>query len=84
MKRLVNLFNLIGIYNDKLIHFIVGAIMCAVVGVFNASYGIAISVVAGILKEVYDYYDYGNYDYKDMLVTWLGGFVVFLIIIALK
>jgi len=30
----------------------------------------------GFAKELYDYADYGKFDAKDLLATWLGGVVI--------
>ena len=30
----------------------------------------------GFAKELYDYADYGRFDAKDLLATWLGGVVI--------
>lgn len=77
--NMIKLFNRLGIYNDKQMHFIVGFIICAVVSVYNACYGLTLCVLAGIGKEVYDFYDYHKFDYKDMLATWLGGILAFVL-----
>lgn len=70
---------------DKKLHFFAGCLI-AILGslIFNTHVGIALSIIAGIGKEAYDYFDYGKPDVMDMVVTWLGGFVGFLIITALE
>lgn len=76
---MIRIFNKLGIYNDKVMHLIVGFIICASIGVYNILYGITFCILAGIGKEIYDYFDYGRYDYKDMLSTWLGGILAFVL-----
>ena len=60
---------------DKLYHFIAGLILSLIGGYFNPLYGLILGIQAGIGKEVYDYYDYGLFDKKDMLFTWLGAII---------
>lgn len=42
-----------------------------------------IAVIAGILKEVYDYNTYGLFDNKDIIADVFGAFAGFLIIILI-
>ena len=66
--------------NDKLYHFVAGLIISLVFSfVFNPLYGVILSIIAGILKEIYDYFDYGTFDIYDMLATWMGGIVGYLL-----
>ena len=66
---------------DKKLHFIAGlCITCIAVllcymcyGTSNLWLGLGCGMVAGVAKEIYDEYDYGGFDYVDMLVTWLGA-----------
>ena len=60
---------------DKLYHFIAGLILSLIGGYFNPLYGLILGIFAGVAKEVYDYYDYGLFDKKDMLFTWLGAII---------
>ena len=70
---------------DKKLHFAAGLIIAIACGfVFNAYSALLAAVCAGIAKEIYDLCDYGKFDWKDMVVTWLGGFVGFLITTALE
>ena len=64
---------------DKLYHFIAGFLISLIGGYFNPLCGLFLGISAGVAKEVYDYYDYGLFDKKDMLFTWLGSIVAYLI-----
>lgn len=66
---------------DKIYHFIAGLILC-VIGCITLSPigGIGLAVLGGIAKECYDKYDYGCFDVFDMLATWVGGCVGFMLI----
>lgn len=63
---------------DKQYHFLAGALIAILGGVIiDPITGIGLAIAAGIAKECYDDYDYGKYDIKDMIVTWIGGAVGF-------
>ena len=67
--------------NDKLLHFIAGAIACLVgYWLFTPSYGLVFAVIAGFLKEVYDEFIYGGFDFKDCFATVLGGLTLFMVL----
>jgi hypothetical protein len=62
--------------HDKKLHFIAGLlIFLAVSIVINPNCGLITSTVAGVVKEVKDYLDYGGPDVIDCLATWLGGLI---------
>lgn len=63
---------------DKVMHFSGGYILCTLFPI-APKYGLLIAAVAGLAKEVYDYYhqDKHTVDKWDMFVTWLGGIVGF-------
>lgn len=63
---------------DKLYHFIAGFLISLIGGYFNQLCGLFLGIFAGVAKEVYDYYDYGLFDKKDMLFTWLGAIIGYL------
>ena len=63
---------------DKLYHFIAGFLISLIGGYFNPLCGLFLGIFAGVAKEVYDYYDYGLFDKKDMLFTWLGAIIGYL------
>ena len=51
--------------------------------VASAASAYLIAVIAGILKEAYDFYTYGLFDNKDIVADVLGAFAGFLIIILI-
>ena len=77
---------------DKVLHFETCCLITMVVALLNMNVlglGIAtsavsagmISIIAGILKESYDYNTYGLFDNKDIVSDVLGAFTGLLIII---
>ena len=79
---------------DKVLHFETCCLITMVVALFNMNLlglGIAasavsagmISIIAGILKEVYDNNTYGLFDNKDIIADDLGACAGFLIIILI-
>ena len=61
---------------DKYLHFIAGMIISAffalVVPTGNI-WCVVPAIIAGFAKDLYDYYDYGTFDWKDVIATILGG-----------
>lgn len=79
---------------DKVLHFETCCLITMVVALLNMNLlglGIAasavsagmISIIAGILKESYDYNTYGLFDNKDIVADVLGAYAGFLIIILI-
>ena len=79
---------------DKVLHFETCCLITMVVALFNMNLlglGIAasavsacmIAIIAGILKEAYDYNTYGLFDNKDIVADVLGAFAGLLIIILI-
>jgi LytS/YehU family sensor histidine kinase len=59
---------------DKYCHFVVGLLISFWIGIFTSPMiGIIVGVIAGVLKETYDYKSYGLFDKKDLLVTSFGA-----------
>jgi hypothetical protein len=59
---------------DKKLHFIAGLLISLTVSIaINPTCGLIASMVAGVVKEIKDYLDYGGPDVIDCLATWLGG-----------
>ena len=79
---------------DKVLHFETCCLITMVVALLNMNVlglGIAasavsagmISIIAGILKESYDYNTYGLFYRKDIIADALGAYAGFLIIILI-
>lgn len=79
---------------DKVLHFETCCLITMVVALLNMNvlgFGIAasaesacmIAIIAGILKEIYDYNTYGLFDNKDIIADALGAFAGLLIIILI-
>jgi len=70
---------------DKQLHFIAGFLIAILAGYFfSPLWGLTAAIVAGLLKEVRDWYCYHGFDEKDMLSTWLGGLLGMIITGAIK
>ena len=93
MNRFQSFINRIG-GEDKVLHFETCFLITMVVALLNMNVlglGIAasavsagmISIIAGILKESYDYNTYGLFDRKDIIADALGAYAGFLIIILI-
>lgn len=93
MNRFQSFINRIG-GEDKVLHFETCCLITMVVSLLNMNViglGIAasavsagmISIIAGILKESYDYNTYGLFDRKDIIADALGAYAGFLIIILI-
>ena len=91
MNRFQSFINRIG-GEDKVLHFETCCLITMVVALLNMNVlglGISasavsagmISIIAGILKESYDYNTYGLFDNKDIVADVLGAYAGFLIII---
>ena len=83
MKKIIVLFAVVtvgcastqSIGTDKYYHFAAGAATEVVGHEMNLTPTSAAFAI-GFAKELYDYADYGKFDAKDLLATWLGGVVV--------
>ena len=71
---------------DKKLHFAAGLIISVCVGfaLHEPLYGLAAAAFAGVMKEVRDWCVYRGFDWKDMVVTWLGGLVGSIVTMLLK
>lgn len=70
---------------DKRLHFAAGVIIAVFFGAIIApAAGFVLAFIAGILKELLDEASYSGYDWKDMVVTWLGGLSGFIIMEVLQ
>lgn len=93
MNRFQSLIKRIG-GEDKVLHFETCCLITMVVALLNMNVlglGIAasaasacmIAIIAGILKEAYDFHTYGLFDNKDIVADVLGAFAGLLIIILI-
>lgn len=93
MNRFQRFIKLIG-GEDKVLHFetcclitmVVALLIMNVLGlsiVDSAVLACMIAIIAGILKESYDYNTYGLFDHKDIVADASGAFAGFLIIILI-
>ena len=93
MNRFQKFINRIG-GEDKVLHFETCCLITVVVSLLNmnvlglvvtasAVSACMIAVIAGILKEVYDYNTNGLFDNKDIIADVFGAFAGFLIIILI-
>ena len=58
---------------DKKLHFLAGMVIAIIFTLLADDVtGFVAGVMAGLGKEVYDYYDYGSYDYRDSIFTVAG------------
>ena len=63
---------------DKKLHFLAGFLLCIIFTLIDDPItGIGAAIAGGIMKECYDRYDYGLFDFFDMFATWIGGCVGF-------
>ena len=66
---------------DKKLHFLAGLLIALLIGlIIDPITGAYLAVAAGIAKEIYDLCDYGVFDWKDMIATWIGGAVGFAVV----
>ena len=64
---------------DKRLHFAAGMLIALFCGaVIAPAAGFVLAFTAGILKELLDDASYNGYDWKDMVVTWVGGLTGFI------
>ena len=63
---------------DKCLHLIGGAGITAIVALWRvaAPWAAVVAVIAGVLKEVYDYYNGGCVEGGDALATAAGGLLM--------
>ena len=60
--------------NDKRLHIACGFCI-ALSSYFIGIWGLILAMLAGVGKEIYDYFDYGKPDILDFAATLLGGVV---------
>lgn len=68
---------------DKILHFVVGALITALVALFfpvAAPAAFLAAIVAGFAKEIFDRFTDGNFDFVDFGATVLGGLTIQILI----
>ncbi len=70
---------------DKKLHYSAGMLISFAAGsLFTPAWGLAAATVAGLLKEVYDCFDYGGPDPWDAVATIAGGLAGYIIMEVIK
>lgn len=67
---------------DKILHFVVGALITALVALFfpvAAPAAFLAAIVAGFAKEIFARFT-DKFDFLDLFATWLGGLIVQILI----
>lgn len=60
--------------NDKILHMIAGFFLAVVFGfIYSPWVGAIVATLAGIAKEIYDYFHGGVSEWDDFAVTMQGG-----------
>ena len=61
---------------DKKLHFGAGLLIAILAGfAYVPAFGLWLAVAAGVMKEIRDWCIYKAPDWKDMVCTWAGGLV---------
>ena len=58
---------------DKQLHLLAGFGFAAAGGVISPVCGFCLAFLAGLAKELYDLWDYGQFDWRDLAATCCGG-----------
>ncbi len=69
---------------DKKLHFLAGLVISVAGGIVHPVCGLLFSIAAGIFKEAFDEWRYQGADWRDMIATWAGGILGFLVVEAAK
>lgn len=72
--------------NDKMKHLLVGVAISLLFGwlAHDALAGFTSALVAGVAKEVYDYYGSGTSELNDIIATAQGGAIGLIILIVMN
>lgn len=73
------------LYEGYIYHLICGFLISALMGLVWRPF-IVNGFLAGYLKEIIDFYDYGVFDAADMYITWIGALcaVIFVLVLYKK
>lgn len=63
--------------HDKLLHSFYGAIVYLLTALINPLFGIICVVLVAVVKELYDEFIYGGFDWKDIVATILIPMLLF-------
>lgn len=78
-KVAISISKWVGENFDKCLHFIVCMLLTMVFSLFVPMWVAGITVlIIGIGKEIYDYADYGKFDWKDLIADIIGIGVILL------
>ena len=78
-KIAISISKWIGENFDKCLHFVVCLLLTMVLSMLIPVWAAGVTVlIIGIGKEVYDYFDYGKFDWKDLLADIIGIGVILL------
>ena len=71
--------------NDKLMHLLAGVAISLLFGwlAHDALAGFTSALVAGVAKEVYDYYGSGTSELNDIIATAQGGVVGLVVLVVI-
>ena len=71
--------------NDKAYHMVAGFIISMLFGwlAHDALAGFTVALVAGVVKEVYDYFGHGTSELNDIIATAQGGAIGLIILIMI-
>ncbi len=70
---------------DKRLHFLAGLLISLAAGaLFAPAWGLTAAAVAGLLKEVRDYFSYGGPDPWDVIATVAGGLAGYIVMEVIK
>lgn len=71
MVRIKEIFKVMcSIEKDKLLHSFYGTILFSILLTwFSSFFALSIVIVCALVKEIYDEYTYGGFDWKDIIFT---------------
>ena len=76
MEKLIK--KLASIQHDKLLHSFYGTLIYALASLLSIDLAIILVIVLAIVKEIYDEYKYGGFDWVDISVTILIPFILYI------
>lgn len=71
MQRIKEIFKVMcSIEKDKLLHSFYGTLLFSISLIwFSSFFALSIVIVCALVKEIYDEYTYGGFDWKDIIFT---------------